>query len=507
MKLLKPATPTVAEKKTGGTNKSTSGKAANEPLPRICLFKSSGHFFLMDVHTNSIFILQPVEAEVFKDWLNGRNLSDLSKDYPKEVNEINTLRSQGLFCNMPPEELAFSLSWSEICHRIFNRREHTTLELTQDCNLRCRYCVFSGGFPYRRAHNPATMTSEMVKSAIDAAFEHGKELNELFISFYGGEPLLCFNLLKEAVMYARKKSSGKTLNFAVTTNGTLLDKEKAAFLKNAEFNVLVSIDGPLPLHNRFRVFKNGRGSYGKAVEGLRTLLDAYDPESHHKIGLNMVVPSSEWFSYIQALWDDEPWLPRTLRANGVIVVPPEGLELPPPPEDTGSKNAGSIWLSSLETSTPLKTNLLNHMFNESMAKFHKRPKFPGFNRKFYPNGCCIPGVRKVFVRADGAYMMCERADEVPPIGSIEKGVDIQRIKELVDEYSQLSYDDCKNCFAISNCRLCFNDAYEGGKFCMDKKREHCSGMKSNVSSDMELYGYISKYHPNKLKEWDDYELK
>lgn len=475
--------------------------------PFIHLFKHKGYNFVLDLHTNRIFSLQPAEAQVLERWVDGTELAEISKEFPNEVAEIEHLRAHGLFCCEQPLSLAFGIGWEEICHNILHKRSITIIEITQQCNLRCTYCTFGGGFRDRRTHSSTRMSHELLMRSIEAAFEHGTDLDEIFITFYGGEPLSSFDLLRTGASFALKMASGKKIGFSLTTNATHIDEPKARFLRDSGFSVLVSLDGTKDLHDHFRVYPDGRGSYADTVRGLKTLLDVYPSESHHKIGLNMVVPSATWITYIEKLWDEEPWIPRTIRARASIVDPPAGFEFPEVPLGATLPTMEQEWLACLTKPSSARTTLAREIYDGSLARLHQRPIFFTDERSFFPNGCCIPGVRKIYVQADGTYQLCERVHGIPSIGSVQQGVDLKRIREIIDEYNTLSFKDCKDCWAVSTCDLCFADAYQNGGFSLEKKREACVRVKRSLSSNLSLYGWISQEYPEKLVEWEKFKIQ
>lgn len=484
-------------------------KAKNEPCiqtPLVHLFRSRGHSFVLDLHTCRLFHLERDEAVVFEKWKNGASLETLSKYFPQEVAEIEKLRSEGLFSCHQPLGLAFGIDWDGICENALHERGSTVLEITQRCNLRCRYCTFGGGFEDHRVHSSLTMNRDLAERSILSAIKHGEWLKEISIGFYGGEPLLAFDLLKHATNFALLNSHDKKLRFNMTTNGTLIDAAKAEFLKNANFSVTISLDGPKYMHDRFRVYENGKGSYDDTISGLRTLLDAYGPELQHKIGINMVVPTQAWLPYLNDLWADEPWIPRSIRANAAIVDPPSGFELPSPPSKNVVRDLKVEWFSRIKNCEPEITTVEKNTFDFSLAKIHQRCIFPCKRDTFFPNGCCIPGVRKIYVQADGKYHICERVHGTPSIGSVDAGIDLFKLKKIIDEYAILSFDDCKSCPIIAICGLCFKNAYENERFSIEKKRKACISMRRFRQELLMEYGYISQEYPYKLEEWDKVEI-
>lgn len=142
------------------------------------------------------------------------------------------------------------------------------LMVCQCCNLACTYCYASEG-EYK---NPGWMSEQVGKKAIDFLFSHSTSKSPS-ISFFGGEPLLNYSLIKILVEYARKvaKEHEKTVSFAITTNGTLINDEIGNFLSQNAFYVSLSIDGSRDNHNTCRLNKAGLGSYDDSIRAIHTL--------------------------------------------------------------------------------------------------------------------------------------------------------------------------------------------------------------------------------------------
>jgi uncharacterized protein len=147
------------------------------------------------------------------------------------------------------------------------------LHLTDACNLNCRYCyhsqwnVKSGG--------KKVMAIDVARRAVDFLFEHAGDLEEVVIVFFGGEPLLNFKVIPEVVDYAHQKAAekGKKVNFAITTNGTLLSEDIIDFFDAKNIGITISIDGFENLHDRYRRFPDGSPSYGVLLPKIKRLLN------------------------------------------------------------------------------------------------------------------------------------------------------------------------------------------------------------------------------------------
>ncbi len=139
------------------------------------------------------------------------------------------------------------------------------LHTSNACNLRCTYC-------YSNATNGEPMKSEVAITTIDKLT--GLYNEKLCLEFHGGEPLLYFDFLKNTVAYANTKKLGNgepAFSYSIQTNATLIDDEKATFLKNNKFEVGISIDGYKEQNDQNRIFKDGTGTYGHIIRGIDIL--------------------------------------------------------------------------------------------------------------------------------------------------------------------------------------------------------------------------------------------
>jgi len=146
-----------------------------------------------------------------------------------------------------------------------------TFEVTQKCNLRCKYCIYGGFYPNQRSHSNKEINFETARNAIDYIFDLVKKnyRQEIIIGFYGGEPLLNFKTVKKIVKYATEIFTNRAVRFTMTTNGTLLSNEIINYIIRNNFRILVSLDGPKKIHDSKRIFKNGKGSYEIIINNLK----------------------------------------------------------------------------------------------------------------------------------------------------------------------------------------------------------------------------------------------
>lgn len=147
------------------------------------------------------------------------------------------------------------------------------LHIAHDCNLRCKYCFASTG---EYGGKRALMSPEVGKKAIDYLLKYSYGRKNLELDFFGGEPTMNFDAVKEVVAYARSKEQeyGKNFRFTITTNGVLLDDDKIDFINREMYNCVLSLDGRKEINDAIRPTVNGKGSYDLIVPKYQKLVEA-----------------------------------------------------------------------------------------------------------------------------------------------------------------------------------------------------------------------------------------
>ena len=157
------------------------------------------------------------------------------------------------------------------------------LHVAHTCNLNCAYCFASQG----KYHGErAIMSLDVAKRAMDFLIENSGTRRNLEVDFFGGEPLMNFDMLKELVAYARsiEKEHNKNFRFTLTTNGVLIDDDVIEFANKEMSNVVLSLDGRKEVHDRYRVDYAGNGSWEKIVPKFQKLVDARGHKDYYMRG-------------------------------------------------------------------------------------------------------------------------------------------------------------------------------------------------------------------------------
>ena len=157
------------------------------------------------------------------------------------------------------------------------------LHVAHSCNLNCSYCFASQG---KYHGDRALMSFEVGKQALDFLVAHSGTRHNLEVDFFGGEPLMNFDVVKQLVAYARsiEKEAGKNFRFTLTTNGVLIDDDVIDFANREMSNVVLSLDGRKEVHDRFRVDYAGKGSWERIVPKFQKLVEARGGKNYYMRG-------------------------------------------------------------------------------------------------------------------------------------------------------------------------------------------------------------------------------
>ena len=218
--------------------------------------------------------LIPLIAERYKD-NKDITLTDIEECY----SQIEELRDAGrLFAPDTFESMA-----GELKARTSGVVKALCLHIAHTCNLNCSYCFASQG----KYHGErAVISFEVGKRALDFLIENSGSRRNLEVDFFGGEPLMNFEVVKQLVAYARsiEGEKGKNFRFTLTTNGMLIDKDVIDFANRECHNVVLSLDGRREIHDKFRVDYLGRGSFDRIVPKFKELVDARGGKGYYMRG-------------------------------------------------------------------------------------------------------------------------------------------------------------------------------------------------------------------------------
>lgn len=453
--------------------------------PLIVDFQTeSGNYYVYDVGTNQTYPVDKLDIDIVKNYRK-MSLDELKaslKSYSKDQIE-KSYRKVSMWIEKGG---AFFPDWSESniaeipskqkYFRDLANLDLLTLELTQNCNLRCRYCIYSDNLDYIRNHCNKRMSWEVAKRSIDYFIgiinsPWRTSTADACIGFYGGEPLLEFELIKECVEYCKQQDSKVQIKHNMTTNGTLLTEEIAKFLVDNEIALLISLDGPQSEHDKHRVFKSNRGSFSKVDANLELILKIDKQYYENHVHFNTVYsPLTDLGQVVSYFAQSTPKFDQ--RINKIQLMAPQELKFYnsislcrkkasmtqvetyfkkyEEIEKRGEKNEPLFW--------PLR-----HWFGEPYFKFKKRRyMLPEYVR--FKAASCIPGHKRLFVDTDGRFHTCERIAHCFPIGDCWNGIKYKAVKMHFEYFLNSICIECHRCIAANNCNNCMASTSRNGYF-------------------------------------------
>ena len=253
-------------------------------------YKLGGYNIVLDVCSGAVHAVDDVAYDMiaaFESADRADVISAIAEKYPNETAEdiaecydqIAELKAAGeLFAPDTVEPMAGALK-----AKTAGVIKALCLHVAHTCNLSCSYCFASQG----KYHGErALMSYEVGKRALDFLVENSGTRHNLEVDFFGGEPLMNFDVVKQLVAYARsiEKEKGKNFRFTLTTNGVLIDDDVIDFANKEMSNVVLSLDGRKEIHDRFRVDYAGNGSWEKIVPKFQRLVNARGKKGYYMRG-------------------------------------------------------------------------------------------------------------------------------------------------------------------------------------------------------------------------------
>lgn len=245
----------------------------------VHVYRCLGRHFALDVESGSLFeVDEPTARLIEKRSPLATAKGDFSRYTSEEIAEANAeidelIRDGVLFSPEPvhPEPVYKGIV-KALC-----------LNIAHGCNLRCRYCFAEDG----QYHGDLDfMSAETAKNAIDFLIAKSGSRRRLEVDFFGGEPLLNMEAVRQTIAYARsvEKAAGKDFRFTITTNAVALTDELISYFNEEMYNVVLSIDGRKEVHDRMRPDAGGKGSFDRALANALKLVKSRGDKSYYVRG-------------------------------------------------------------------------------------------------------------------------------------------------------------------------------------------------------------------------------
>jgi uncharacterized protein len=369
------------------------------------------------------------------------------------------------------------------------------MNVTSKCNLSCTYCYEYGEDKIVEAsRKPRFMNEETARQSVDFMFAEAGDSPMVHLTFFGGETLLNFKVLRSALAYARERAValGKTVDASLTTNATLLREEIIDWIVENDVGVTVSMDGGKEQQDRFRVFNNGMGSYDVVLPNIRMLL-----ERHRRRPVGARVTLTKQNLDVESIYRhlrDElgfwevGFAPVTTSWQRDYAIQEDGFEA----MLAQFQRLAQEWLQWALAGK-------HHGFSnvrDTVEEIHK-----GMS-KAYP---CGAGLGLMGVATDGDVALCHRfaGSDSHRIGSVTDGVDRAKQEDFLTRHHIANKTDCSTCWARPICAGgCYHEAHTRYGESARPNLHYCEWIRRWTNTCLEVYGTLAERRPEYLAQFD-----
>jgi uncharacterized protein len=375
--------------------------------------------------------------------------------------------------------------------------QRVVLNVTNQCNLACTYCYeYSADKIAQQDGKPKYMTADIAEAAVEMLIQESASREGLHVTFFGGETLLNFKVMRSTVEYATRRMAemGKRIDFSLTTNATLLTEEIVDFLSAHRIGVTVSIDGDRELNDRMRVFHDGRGSYEVIAPKIKNLLKRHRTNS---IGARVTLTSQ--VADVKRIYQH---LTEELGFDSVGFSP--ATASPDRLYHIGSQKMDNILDSFAELAWEYRDYAIagrQHGFTNVSDTI--KDLNSGVS-KAYP---CGAGVGLLGVGTAGDISLCHRFVD-SPVGKMghvtDGGVDHAARTEFLGTHHIGARYDCHTCWARPVCAGgCFHEAYVHYGETSAANLHYCDWIRGWNDLCLQILGEISVRNPSFLERFEN----
>jgi six-Cys-in-45 modification radical SAM protein len=455
----------------------------------IHLFKNNGYNIVLDVNSGSVHVVDDVVYDTLAQ-MDENDEHRYEEENFRQIagNIMDQYVEQGIgeddmreiFADLQELEDNGTLFTKDVYQDgviDFKKRQTVVkalcLHIAHDCNLACRYC-FAGEGEYKG--DRSLMSYEVGKKALDFLVENSGNRRNLEVDFFGGEPLLNFEVVKRLVAYGREieREKEKHFRFTLTTNGVLLNDEVIEFANREMDNIVLSIDGRREVHDHMRPFKNGTGSYDLILDKFKKVAESRNQSKYYVRG-TFTHYNLDFVKDVLSLADEGF---EQISVEPVVAGPEEPYAIRE--EDIPAICQGYDELA--------KEMLRRRREGRGFNFFHYMIDLSGGPCVYKRLSGCGSGTEYLAVTPWGDLYPCHQfvGEEQFLLGNVEEGIvnmDMRDTFKLCNVYAK---EECKNCFAkfycsggcaanAYHCHGDINKPYETG--CeLQRKRVECALM-------------------------------
>lgn len=500
--------------------------------PLLRVYKTTNEtYYAFDGGTSQLLILNPLTARLVRHYQPGKSdaLHTLvpqfsSDDFHKASETLEYLFKEKIVTYGELQKVPVP-SKEDIVNAYAGKLHQLGLEVTESCNFRCSYCSFSGGYNDQRSHGSDMMSFETARAAIDFYSKANPLQGKFrFISFYGGEPTLALPLLEKVTKYVEKlgekdptfrpivydpkgiyETGGRFTN--LTSNLYSLSDRLLDWLVKNNVSLLVSLDGPKHLHDRYRKTNTGEPTFDKVMANLEKIRSKYPEYYSHLISFNMVVYDADDFEEIENFIAEHNEMLRVENVK-ISLIKQGHKDFPITNEVVQKVSRWGIklfqdYIDAFEEDREIP--IMSRVFTKSYIYHLFRILEKKVTQPFRPYSGCFPGMRKMLVSPNGDIHMCERVSRYLQLGWVrEHGIqfdweNVQRL--LIEFYELINEKRCLQCYAVPMCNVCFSHAYEHDKMIHKTFDETCSGQLSTADI---LFSHFLESYSKFQEKWNQH---
>jgi uncharacterized protein len=473
---------------------------SNLALREFHPFEAAGQKFLYLVPSAAVFALDDCSEAVIGELRAGPRGSDEivqglggkfdSAEVSQAISELQRVRAVG--------ELQAKQKLPKILPLKPVPLQTLVVNVTNQCNLACTYCYEYGEDKIVDTENgkqPKFMSEETARQSVEFALRESRENTHAHITFFGGETLMNFPVLKSTIAYARQRAKevGKEIDFSLTTNATLLRPDVIEFLADERVGVTISIDGPEDLQNKFRVFHNGKGSYDVAAPKIKALLARHRtrPVGARVTLTKQTMDVSRIYQHLTeqlGFWE-VGFAPVTTAPGRDYAISDGGFD-----HLLGQFRAlaADYLTASLENRHHGFSNV-----RETLQEIHQG------HAKAYP---CGAGIGLMGVSTDGKVALCHRfaGSDDHNFGTVTEGVSWEKQQAFLDSHHINDKTDCQTCWARPICAGgCYHEANTRYGSTNRPNLHYCEWIRGWTHTCLEIYGELAERNPGFLRQFDE----
>ncbi len=407
-------------------------------------YKNNGYNIVLDVNSGSVHVVDDVAYDVIALYENTKK-EEITTKICAQYNDVTPEELEELYEDleqMKEDGCLFTEDTYKDGVIDFKQRQTVVkalcLHIAHACNLSCRYC-FAGEGEYRG--DRSMMSFEVGKKALDFLVENSGSRRNLEVDFFGGEPLMNFDVVKQLVAYGRslEKEHNKNFRFTLTTNGVLLDDDIIDFANKEMDNIVLSIDGRKKVHDYMRPNKNGDGSYDLILDKFKKVAESRNQTKYYVRG-TFTHYNLDFVEDVLHLADEGF---EQISVEPVVAGPEEPYAIKE--EDIAEICEGYDRLA--------KEMIKREKEGKGFNFFHYMIDLSGGPCVYKRLSGCGSGTEYLAVTPWGDLYPCHQfvGDEDFLLGNVDEGITNTSIRDEFKLCNVYAKEECRNCFAKFYC--------------------------------------------------------